>query len=92
VSDFVQNREASPTIEVRVYRYGTLVAQTLCESDEEAAIAVDEWSEVDGVECEVDDLTFRHRPGDVFEPQPLDLRSDEVVPGVEDDARTRQAS
>jgi hypothetical protein len=69
------------------------VAQTLCESEEEAAMAVEEWSEVDGVECEVDDLTFRHRPGDVSEPQPaIDLRSEGVVSGVEDDAHRRYAS
>ena len=70
MSDFVQPREATPTIVVRVYRHGALVAETLCESEEEAAATVDQWSEVDGVECEVDDLTFRHGPDDVFEPRP----------------------
>jgi hypothetical protein len=87
VSDFVQHREETPTIEVRVFRYGVLVASALCESEEEAALAVDEWSEIDGVECEVDDLTFHHRPGEVFEPEPaVDLSIDDLVEGVEDDA------
>jgi hypothetical protein len=92
VADFVHDQQASPTIEVRVYRHGVLVAETLCESEDEAAAVVDEWSEVDGVACEVDDLTFRHRPDDVFEPQlAVDLTSDDV-PGVEYHARTRHRS
>ena len=59
--------EVSPSIEVRVYWRGNLVDRTLCESDEEAAEVVHGWTDLDGVTCEVDDLTFRHRPGDVFE-------------------------
>ncbi len=65
-----QDYGETPTIEVRVYRQGQLVARELCESEEEATVVVEAWSEIEGVECEVDDLSIRHRPGDVLEPEP----------------------
>jgi len=49
---------------VRVFRNGRLIHQELCESEEQAYLVVDEWSEFDGVRCEVDDLSVRHGPGD----------------------------
>lgn len=36
---------------------------------EEAATMVEAWAEIDGVECEVDDLSFRHHAGDILEPE-----------------------
>jgi hypothetical protein len=63
----------TPTIEVRVYRDGRLIERELCESDEQAALAVEAWQEVEGVECEIDDLSIRHRPGDILEPEPADV-------------------
>jgi hypothetical protein len=63
-----QQQDEAPTIEVRVFRNGELVHTELCESEEQASLVVDEWSELDGVQCEVDDLTIRHRPGDILEP------------------------
>lgn len=62
--------EKSPTIEVRVYRDGTLVHSEFCETEDEAILVVDEWSEQPGVTCEVDDLSARHRTGDVLAPEP----------------------
>ena len=59
----------TPTIEVRVYRDNKLERVELCESEEAAATVVEAWAEVDGVECEVDDLSFRHRAGDILEPE-----------------------
>lgn len=47
----------APTVEVRVYRRGVLIARELCESDEQAALAIDEWNDVKGVECEVADMS-----------------------------------
>ncbi len=67
----------SPTIEIRVFRHGELVHTELCESEEEATLVVEEWADFDGVQCEVDDLTVKHRPGDIFEPMP-------AVPAEED--------
>lgn len=63
----------TPTIEVRVYRDGRLIERELCESDEQAVLVVEAGEEIDGVECEVDDLSIRHRPGDVLEPEPADV-------------------
>jgi len=59
----------SPTVEVRVFRLGELVHRQLCESEEEAAAVVDRWIELEGVECEVDDLSTHHRPGEILEPE-----------------------
>ena len=47
-----------------------LVDSEFCESEEQAALIVDEWSEHPGVTCEVDDLSIRHRPDDVLGPEP----------------------
>ena len=61
--------EQSPTIEVRAYQNGVLVHSEFCESEEQASLIVDEWSEHPGTTCEVDDLSIRHRPGDVLAPE-----------------------
>lgn len=47
------------TIEVRVFRHGRLIHDELCESEEQAALVVDAWSEMEGVECQVRDLSQR---------------------------------
>jgi hypothetical protein len=65
----MSERDEAPTIEVRVFRHGTLVHQELVESEEQAALVVDEWAELDGVQCEVDDLSIRHHPGEILEPE-----------------------
>jgi hypothetical protein len=67
----------TPTIEVRVYHHGRLVERELCESEDEAMLVVDAWSEIEGVECEVDDLSIRHRPGDILEPEPPELDTEQ---------------
>jgi hypothetical protein len=51
----------TPTIEVRVYRSGELIHRELCESDEQATLAVEEWDDIGDVECEVNDLSPPHR-------------------------------
>jgi hypothetical protein len=78
-NDHLHRWDESPTIEVRVFRHGVLVHQELCESEELASLVVDEWSELDGVQCEVDDLTIRHLPGDIFEPEPVVTGDDDVA-------------
>ena len=79
MSDMFESRDDAPTTEVRVFRHGELVHQELCESEEQASLVVDEWSELDGVFCEVDDLSVRHRPGDILEPEPATLNEDDYV-------------
>lgn len=86
-------RDDTPTIEVRVYQHGALVHQELCESEEQAAVVVDGWSELEGVGCEVDDLTIHHRPGDILEPQPAELLDEdyaELTEQLELDAYARR--
>jgi hypothetical protein len=75
----VHDWDEAPTVEVRVFRHGELVHTELCESEEQAALVVEQWSELDGVQCEVDDLTVKHRPGDIFEPEPA-VAGDEDYP------------
>jgi hypothetical protein len=60
--------DMAPTVEVIVYRHGEVVHRELCESAE--AAAVDQWSELDGVECSVDDLAVHHVGGQILEPDP----------------------
>ena len=60
----------------RVFRHGTLVHQQLVESEEQAALVVDQWAEIEGVRCEVGDLSIRHHPADIVEPELL-IRPDE---------------
>jgi hypothetical protein len=67
----------TPTVVVRVYRDGRLWLQELCESEDEAALAVEEWSELEGVTCEVDDLSVRHRAGDILAPEPPEADSED---------------
>lgn len=67
----------APTMVVRVFRNGELVSEELCESEEDALVVVESWQEQEGVRCEVDDLTVRHRPGDILEPEPA-LLDDEA--------------
>jgi hypothetical protein len=67
--------DTAPTVEVVVYQHGKVVHRELCESEEAAADVVDEWSELDGVECIVDDLGVQHVAGEILEPElaePLD--------------------
>lgn len=47
----------TPTVEVRAYRHGTLLGRELCETEAEAAAAVERWEEQEGVECVVEDLS-----------------------------------
>jgi hypothetical protein len=69
---------ATPTIEVTVYRDGAVIHRELCESETDAAAAVEQWSEFG--ECQVDDLSVHHGATDILEP------SESALP--EDDDRT----
>ncbi len=42
VTDVFEERDETPTIEVRVFRHGELVHQELCESEEQASLVVDD--------------------------------------------------
>ena len=47
----------TPTIEVRVYRCGQFILSQRCETEADTAAAVRGWEGIDGVVCEVDDIT-----------------------------------
>jgi hypothetical protein len=89
MSDLFEEREETPTVEVRVYRHGELVHRELCESEERAALVIEEWSELDGIECEVDDLSVRHEAGQILEPEPAELREDAYPDQLEIDRLQR---
>jgi hypothetical protein len=67
----------TPSIEVTVYRDGAVIHRELCETDAEASEVAEEWSELDNVECQIDDLTVRHQPTDVLEPTESELGDDD---------------
>lgn len=83
------NHGETPTIEVRVYRDGRLIERELCESEERAALVVEAWQEIDGVECEVDDLSVRHGPEDILSPEAPELEEEYPAAGQNDPARGR---
>jgi hypothetical protein len=77
----------SPTVEVIVFRDGREIAHELCDTREDAVLAVERWSEEQGVVCQVDDLSVHHRPEDIREPSPDDLVVDDYpVDGPADEA------
>jgi hypothetical protein len=68
-AEALSERDEVPTLEVRVFRHGALVHHELVESEEQAALVVDKWAELDGVRCEVGDLSIRHHPAEILEPE-----------------------
>lgn len=87
MSEMFVERDETPTVEVRVYRHGDLVHRELCESEEQAALVIEEWSELDGVRCEVDDLSVHHQPGEIVEAEPAELGEDVYPDQYEIDRR-----
>lgn len=69
MTDFVPDRQ-SLVVEVRVYLHDELVHRELCESEEQAAAVVDAWSEREGVECEVTDLSASAPSGQALGGEP----------------------
>lgn len=72
----------APTVEVRVFHHEELVHTELCESEEQAALLVEQWLEFDDVRCEVDDLTVKDQLADVPEPESV-VASEEHYPRAE---------
>jgi hypothetical protein len=70
----------APTVEVLVYQHGALVHRELCESKAAAADLIEEWGELDGVECLVDDLAVKHRPGEILEPDDEEMLAEQEYP------------
>lgn len=66
----------APTIEVRIYRNDQLMVRELCESEEEAAAVVEQWSDIENVYVLVNDLSARPGPGDILAPEELPMSDD----------------
>ena len=80
MTDSIPNQAVeTPCVEVRVYRHDELVLTELCESEEEAAQVMSQWSEHEGVRCEVDDLTPKNGLLDSSEPRSA-VAGDEEYP------------
>jgi hypothetical protein len=77
-TDGFAERGEAPTVEVRVFRHGALIHDEVVESEEQAALVVEEWTELDGVTCEVDDLSVRHRAGQILEPELAELPDEQA--------------
>lgn len=87
MTDSVYDRTGEvPTLEVRVSRHGSLVHRELCESEEQAQLVLDTWSDVEDVECEIRQLSRRRsdddtevepvEPGDVEYPEAVEMERD----------------
>jgi hypothetical protein len=63
-----QPGDAAP-VEVRLYRGDDLAHRQLCESAEEAASLVEQWADRGITRVDVDDLSTRHEPGEILEPE-----------------------
>jgi hypothetical protein len=66
--------ESPGPIEVRIFRDGELAHRRLCESTDEAVALVEQWADRGATQIDVDDLSGRHRGGQILEP---DLELDE---------------
>ena len=66
MSEFTLYDAGAPSIEVRVYRDGDVIARELCESEDEANLIVDRYGDEPGVSFEVEDLTSDRWPGEIL--------------------------
>ena len=83
----IDEHDQAATIEVRVWRHGQLVHTELCESEEQASLIMEQWQEIDGVRCEVDDLSIHHRPEDILDPEPSEPVAEDYLEQVELESR-----
>ena len=56
----------APSLELHIYHDGRLIGTELCESEEDAANAVDHWSDGADVTFVVEDLTTPNEPEDAL--------------------------
>lgn len=91
MTDTIAYGDDTPTIEVRVFQEGKLVHRELCESEEQAGLVIETWSELEGVECEVEDLSAHHGPQDVLAPEPGEAATEEDYRAGREAERERYA-
>ena len=91
MSDVPFDGDEAPTVEVRLYRQGELIHRELCQSEEQADLIIEAWSEMDGVSFEVDDLSARHTQGENSEPEAIEAHEEDYAEQAElDRARPRR--
>lgn len=66
MSDYTIYDTGAPSIEVRVYRDGEVIARELCESEDEANAIVERYADERGVSFEVEDLSSERWPGEIL--------------------------
>ena len=52
------------TLELRITSHGRVIGRELYESEDQALLAVEAWSDFEGVECEITDLSAARGHGD----------------------------
>jgi hypothetical protein len=63
----------TPSVEVRIYHRGRLIASELCESEADAAAVVARWQEeAEGIQFEVADISASARDESAFEVEAVD--------------------
>ena len=67
----------TPTLQVKVYEAGELIAQVAVESAQEAAEVAAQWEAREGIKTEVEDLAVHHGPDDVLAPETEDEFADD---------------
>jgi hypothetical protein len=72
------SHDSTPKVAVRVYDHGALIETVLCDSEGEAAVVVERWTERVGFTCQVDDVAEYANPDDALEP---DLDAWDDAPG-----------
>jgi hypothetical protein len=75
----MQEKDTTPTLEVRILRDGAIVQRELCATEAEANAVVEAWSDVDGVTVEVEDLARSTRGAGVLDPRPWEVDADDLV-------------
>ena len=63
----------TPTLTVRVYRDGVLLHSELCESEADAAAAVETWEQEANITCEVGDLSAQRHDVEDLELEPTEI-------------------
>jgi hypothetical protein len=66
MSDHIAYDIGAPSIEVRIFREGRVIARELCESEEQAELLVERYADERGMTFEVEDLSLERRPGEIL--------------------------
>ena len=77
-----EERDEHPVVELLVYRHGELERRELFESEEQARYAMDAWSDLEGVEFRLSDLSVHHGAQDILEDEPGEGLDEDAYPAA----------